>query len=235
MYTAFYLSGKNEDLSSKVRYYSNKYCIRLIEIKDLREMLLKGAVFDKYALFLDVTDREVSSDLINYMVNQNGNPKLIGIILIGGADYNNNAIDNEKVFFVENNEIFAKSFVSVADRLRENKAISSISATQIEKFVYDFLIEINLVPKYTGFSYIKEAVIYCLAEGFNVDNLTTTIYPYIAKNHKTTTNNVERNIRIAIECSSKGKSIANFSKKPSNKELIVYILNILKQKINKIA
>ena len=235
MYTAFYLSGKNEDLSSKIKYFSNKYCIRLIEINDLREMLLKGAIFDKYALFVDVTDREISSDLINYMVNQNGNPKLMGIILIGDSNYKNNSVDNEKVFFVENNDGFAKSFVYVADRLRDNKAFSSISASQIEKFVYDFLIEINLVPKYTGFSYIKEAVIYCLAEGFNVDNLTTSIYPYIAKNHKTTTNNVERNIRIAIECSSKSKNIADFTKKPSNKELIVYILNILKQKINKIA
>ena len=159
----------------------------------------------------------------------------MGIILIGDSNYKNNSVDNEKVFFVENNDGFAKSFVYVADGLRDNKAFSSISASQIEKFVYDFLIEINLVPKYTGFSYIKEAVIYCLAEGFNVDNLTTSIYPYIAKNHKTTTNNVERNIRIAIECSSKSKNIADFTKKPSNKELIVYILNILKQKINKIA
>ena len=74
MYTAFYLSGKNDDLSSKIKYFSNKYCIRLIEINDLREMLLKGAIFDKYALFVDVTDREISSDLIIYMVNQNGNP-----------------------------------------------------------------------------------------------------------------------------------------------------------------
>lgn len=237
MYTAFFYTKNNKEFVEKVKFYCKKYCIELFEIRDLREMLLKGSILQKYALFVDTTSVDISSDLLDYMLKQNGNSKLLGVLLIGDESYNNTAIDEYYVHKVSIGDTFAKEFVSKADRLRKNiKEVTLQSTGEIANEVYEFLTSTKLLSKYSGFGYIKEAIIYCLAQGGGVDKLTNSIYPYVAANNKTTINNVERNIRIAIECSwNKNGGLVGFSKKPSNKEFLAYVLNSVIQKINKLA
>ncbi len=237
MYTAFFYTKQNIELEEKIKYLCKKYCIDIFVIKDLREMLLKGSCLQKYVLIVDTTTVSISADLIDYMLWQNGNPKLIGILLLSDSNYQNICIDNNHVFKVELGEKFNSDFVAKAFILNDSKPINPHSSiSDIEGMVYNHLVENKLIIKYSGFGYIKQALIYCLAEGGNVDNLTTSIYPYIATQNNTSVNNVERNIRIAIECSwLKNNGLPNFSSKPSNKEYLVNMVEQFKQKLNKLA
>ena len=236
MYTAFFYSINNADLESKVAFYCKKYCIELFVVKDFREMMLKGSLLSNYALFVDTTTASISSDLINYMLKQNGNPKLIGVILLSNEGYENQAVDNERVYNVCLDENFAKYFVSKADYLRDIAAKPIELKSDVANFVYDYLIELKLNSKYAGFGFIKDALIYCIAQGKGVDNLSLSVYPYIAAIHKTTINNVERNIRVAIESLWKNNhGVLYFDKKPSNKEFLSYILNVVTRKLDNLA
>ena len=236
MYTAFIYSNNNDELSDKVAYYCKKYCINLFKIKDLREMMLKGSLLNKYALFVDTTSVSISSDLLNFMLKQNGNPKLIGVILLSNSGYNNSAVDNQLVYNVYLDENFAKNFVLRADGLRDVSTKTLQSTADVSNLVYDYLTSIKLNTKYAGFGYIKDAIIYCIAQGKSIDNLSVSVYSYVATLHKTTINNVERNIRVAIECSWKANQGLNgFDKKPSNKEFLTHAINDVVRKLDNIA
>lgn len=236
MYRAFLYCRENRELSEKIKYYCKKYCIELFQINDLREMMIKGSMLDKYALYVDTTSVNISGDLINFMLNQNGNPKLIGIILLSKPGYNNIAIDCKGVYNVVIDESFAKNFVAKADILRDFSIDSTQSTINISNLVYDYLINLGLSLKYVGFKYIKDSIIYCIAQGKGVDNLSLSVYPYIASIYGTTVNNVERNVRVAIECSAKrNNGLLGFSKKPSNKVFLARSLNEIIRKLDKIA
>ena len=89
-------------------------------------------------------------------------------------------------------ENFAKDFVSKADSLRDVAISPSQSTVDISNLVYDYLIDSKLNSKYAGFGYIKDSIIYCIAQGKGVDNLSLSVYPYIASLHKTTISRINR-------------------------------------------
>ncbi len=66
-----------------------------------------------------------------------------------------------------------------------------------DSIIYEVLRDLCFVANHKGFEYIKDAVVYCLAN--NITSINGTIYNVLAKKHKSTYARVERNIRSAIE------------------------------------
>lgn len=77
-------------------------------------------------------------------------------------------------------------------------------STQMKEDIYKRMIEYKVSKfgfslKMLGTAYIQEALLYLLMSGKTEISMTKEMYPYIASKFKTNSNNVERNIRIAIE------------------------------------
>ncbi len=228
MFTAFYYTkqiNENNDIDN----LAQKYCVRIDRVKDLREMLIKGSGTSKYLLIVDYTTIRISQDLISYMVHCGGNSKLMGVIIISNDSLLMNCIDNNKVFNIILNEKFKVEFVDKLFRINDN---FSSPCESVECEIGKLLEQAKIMPKYVGYGYIKDAVSYTLSQDGSLSKLNSVVYPYIATKYSTTINNVERNIRIAIASAwKKENDCFGFNKKPSNKALIAYMVNNLKNKI----
>jgi len=233
MYTAYYYTKENNDTTETVEYLAKKYCLKLDRITDLRQMILRGSDLTKYSLIVDTTNVSISDDLIDYMINCGGNSKLMGIILIGDKDYTCKVADNLHVYVVHIGEGFGAELVDKSYRLKDNDAVKMLTDSLSEK-VDDILLSAKITPKYLGYGFLKDAIIYCLAGNGSVEKLSNVVYPYIAGKNGTKASSVERNIRIAIEVAWRGTNTSfGFEEKPSNKAFIAYVVNDIKRLANK--
>ena len=66
------------------------------------------------------------------------------------------------------------------------------------KIIVKILEEYKISPKHKGFDYLKDSINLALKYKQKDLYLNTTIYPQVAKIHNTTTKNVEKSIRLAI-------------------------------------
>lgn len=66
------------------------------------------------------------------------------------------------------------------------------------RIIVKILEEYKISPKHKGFDYLKDSISLALKYKQKDLYLNTTIYPQVAKIHNTTTKNVEKSIRLAI-------------------------------------
>ena len=66
------------------------------------------------------------------------------------------------------------------------------------RIILKILEEYKISPKHKGFDYLKDSISLALKYKQKDLYLNTTIYPQVAKIHNTTTKNVEKSIRLAI-------------------------------------
>jgi hypothetical protein len=139
-------------------------------------------------------------------------------------------IDNERSFKVDYTN-FTVQMTELAGKinvkmLESTKYTSSKSLTQK---VSSFLISLKISPKHLGFTYLKDAIVYCLANRGVVGNLQSDVYLSISAKYETSVYSIERSIRIAIDHAWKIKKedMFSLSKKPSNKEFIAIVVNML--------
>lgn len=106
----------------------------------------------------------------------------------------------------------------------------------VEQMVVALLRDIGVSVGMVGYKYLKSAIILAISDPDALTAVTKFIYPVLASKHGSSPNNVERNIRYAIESSwtnttdEKHRAFQNelFSnKKPTNSEFI----NICAEKI----
>jgi two-component system response regulator (stage 0 sporulation protein A) len=104
------------------------------------------------------------------------------------------------------------------------------SVMNIEKSIYSYLLSLKLMPTLKGFNYLKDAILLVINDG-GFCSLKHSIYPWIAKNYHTTSQNVERSISNAIDTAwlngnvsilkaEFGETINDHRGKPTNKEFI---------------
>ncbi len=74
-------------------------------------------------------------------------------------------------------------------------------AEYIEDFVVNILHKLGFGSNLKGYIYLKTAIVMSILDESLLDSITKRLYPEIAKEFKTTTYNVERAIRHAIEVS----------------------------------
>lgn len=70
-----------------------------------------------------------------------------------------------------------------------------------EQKVTKILHNMGVPPHFKGFSYLKDAVLMCMENGYCAGGLTKEMYPMLAKKYNTTTSGVEAGIRNALVAS----------------------------------
>ena len=105
-----------------------------------------------------------------------------------------------------------------------------------QKRIHMFLREMGIPCSMKGFNYLVEAIQLGQEDEEQMEYITKSIYPEVARKFKTATNLVESCIRHAIEAawkiddneSLKGVFKTYPGKKPTNSEFIAVVLDILK-------
>ena len=64
--------------------------------------------------------------------------------------------------------------------------------------VTNLMLNLKFKPQMQGFDYIRSAVLYYLKSG-SISNITTEVYPVLAKIYGTREQSIERSIRLSIE------------------------------------
>lgn len=111
------------------------------------------------------------------------------------------------------------------------KAIKTNEMTA-EKRASVLLYDLMLPPSYRCYKYLKDAILMLCDDNYECNSFNKNIYPVIAEKYGSTSQNIERNIRSAVnkiyEVNSKddlekvlGKSPIIFEK-PSNVKFITY-------------
>ncbi len=111
------------------------------------------------------------------------------------------------------------------------KALKSNEMTN-EKRASVLLYDLMLPPSYKGYKYLKDAILMLCDDNCDCTSFTKNIYPVIAGKYETTSQNIEKNIRSAVnriyEVNAKedlekvlGKSPIIFEK-PSNVKFITF-------------
>ena len=72
------------------------------------------------------------------------------------------------------------------------------SKESLEQRVTRVLHNMGVPPHFKGFSYLKDAVLMCLENGYYAGGLTKEMYPALAKKYNTTISGVEAGIRNAL-------------------------------------
>lgn len=117
-------------------------------------------------------------------------------------------------------------------------------APNIENKVTGLMLKAGLMPHVSGFQYIREAVIQSITTDSKVFGpITKTIYPEVANKFDTTPQKVERSIRSAIESAwlRVNKNPGYYddfkiwirAKKPSNSELIAFLVDKVRINLEK--
>ncbi len=108
------------------------------------------------------------------------------------------------------------------------------SGHSLERRVTGVLHEIGVPAHIKGYQYLREAILYAVADMEVINAVTKVLYPTVAKRFGTTASRVERAIRHAIEVawdrgdletlqSYFGYTVSNAKGKPTNSEFIAMI------------
>ena len=131
-----------------------------------------------------------------------------------------------------------KAIKDIINYINENNIISIEKNNEL--YITNLLHELGLSTNIKGYSYIKEGI-RLIYHNPKHNSFTKEIYPIIAKKYDSNIKNVERNIRHAIDISWNrgnwdtieeifGYSIDQEKAKPTSKEYIITIADILIQK-----
>ena len=110
---------------------------------------------------------------------------------------------------------------------------------EVTNLIRDFGVPVNL----SGYRYLRDAIIMVVKDSGLLDYVTKSLYPVIAKEHKTTASRVERSIRHAIQVAwtradeetTAARSQFGFSegdKKPTNTEFIALLSDKVRLQYN---
>lgn len=111
-----------------------------------------------------------------------------------------------------------------------------------EQLLTQYLSELGIPRHIRGYHYLRTALLMCVKDSENLYYVTKNLYPYIAKEYKTTSSSVERGIRTAIEIAwSRGNfqkietmfgyTIPPTKDKPTNSEFLALLTDEISKEI----
>ena len=233
---SIFLSNKNFELSFKLQKWCKELRINLVNVIDLLDLSLKIAQLKPAILLVDENYAKENSDVLSMLIKCDGF-KTIKIAYIG-EDVESNLVgnDSQNVNFVHIDKVkdFLIKFVNTyqMDNIRFDNS-EDASFTYCEK-VGEGLISLGLSPKHIGFQYLKGIISYLINKGNG--EMLNDCYAVISAKYYTTTANIERSVRNAILRawqtfgSENWKSLLSLpdkNKKPTNREFIYYVIEML--------
>lgn len=162
----------------------------------------------------------------------------IKVLIVTENTLNTNEILKE----VLNNKEYFEVIGTLGDINVNNISFIDVNnPVNLSKIVTEILHTFGVPAHILGYQYIRSAIMLML-EDESMTNITKVLYPTIANNFKTTINRVERAIRHAIERTwlngnrneldkMFNRTITN-SRKPTNSEFIMTIVDSIKTKYN---
>ncbi len=118
----------------------------------------------------------------------------------------------------------------IRTHLTNNPYYKFVSKTQ--GLLNNYLKEVGLDTKYTGYNYIKMALTMALEEKSVIKSLQSKVYPIIALKYNTKVPNVTRNIRSLIDDAYKKEKFNTLFRDKSNRRVITGLLNNFEEILN---
>lgn len=138
-----------------------------------------------------------------------------------------------------NGEPVKKPMSTASETVPKKQAEVFSMDAEVTNLIREFGVAVNL----SGYRYLRDAIIMVVKDGGLLDYVTKSLYPVIAKEHKTTASRVERSIRHAIQVAwarvdeetvkaRQSYGFADGDKKPTNTEFIALLSDRVRLQYN---
>lgn len=206
--SVFYFK-QNLDLAYSLKLTAYNYGIKVNYANTIEELIKKLNDYKVSIIFLDCTSVDITDEIVSFMKSypSSKNPVIVclsELYELGMCRFQNvSGIDH----FI-NPKRLSLDIGSIYENLRymhyKNLA-TSFNYSEINNYLTNYLLSIGLLPKHSGFTFIKQVIEHALRNNGVISSLSKEIYPAIAARNKTFPQNVERNIRNCISCGIKNK------------------------------
>lgn len=174
-------------------------------------------------------------------------PRIIIFSAFGHEDMTRKAVELGADYFI----IKPFDLQVLARRIREiagaahyghERPMMESTELEIEREVTQILHKLRIPPHFKGYTYLREAILRCVADPSLVNEVTKKLYPQIATKFETTRHRVERSMRFAIETASErgeldylyqimGYTVDEKKGKPTNASFIAKIADQIRLQI----
>lgn len=231
--SALLFSKKDYALGDSLRYVCRNQKINLIYALTFPEVIHNLSNSHPEILFFDAEYINFRFDLYKEFVDARffDIPKVI-IFTLNPEEYN---FEDENIVVI-NKKNYIDKIEQILSNIKEKKS-QNLDKEELECYkqkIIKILIELGITTKYLGYEYIKELVVDIINDKRMLKSFNTKLYPKLAVKYNTQINNIERNIRNAINiarnnCKNKelynricGK--INNTGCPSNKQFITWLV-----------
>lgn len=201
-----------------------KEAIRLIKLHKPDVVLLD--------LVMPVVDGISVMEAVSDEMEGLSRPRFIIVSAAGSEEMVNHALKTGAAYFIMK-PFDGEALIKRVKRMCNDPIViaqDNLNTTpNVEEMVVTLLRDIGVSVGMVGYKYLKAAIILAISDPEALNAVTKFIYPVIASKHGSSPNNVERNIRYAIDSSwtnchdEKQRAFQNeifANKKPTNSEFI---------------
>lgn len=227
--TVFYSKG-NVELAYELKKACRNINANVYNIRQFAELVFTLNETHTSVLFLDYDYMDIPQAVMEYVIHYDfHNP--VSIVLITDKEIDMNFDSKSNFYKISPNNIL-EQLEMLEDKLKFTAAQWKNSFRNIKEFgeeITDYLISNGFSTLHKGFAYIKECILFAVVQKGAMGSLNSDIYPYVASKFNTIVENVERNIRNAVQQAKKinfnNEDLCKLSvTKLSNKVIIGYIV-----------
>ncbi len=229
---AIFYSKQNIELAYTLKKACRNINSNVFNVRQFTELIYRLNDNSISILFLDYNSMEVAESVLDFILHYNFERE-ISIVLI--TDDEVPEIDFTKPnFYKISPKSIQKDLYEIQNKLKYTATLRrniDSNIHQLSEEISDYLIVNGFSPRHKGFAFIKECVLFAVNKNGTLGSLSTEVYPFIATKYNTVVENIERNIRNAVEQAKKvnfnNNDICKLTNgtKLSNKVIIGYIVD----------
>lgn len=230
--SALLFSKRDYVLSDALRYICRNQRINLIYAITFPELLHHVITSNPEVIFFDAECIDFSFDLYKDFVETRcfEMPKII----IFSLDPQKHSFKDDNIFVVDK-KCYSEEVERIMHNIEEKKS-RKLGEEKLEEYrqkTIKLLIELGITTKYLGYEYIKELVVDIIKDKRMLKSFNKKLYPQLAVKYNTQVNNIERNIRNAINIAKRNCQNKDLYEKscgrltdlaPSNKQFITWMV-----------
>lgn len=231
---AIFYSKQNLNMAYELKRACRELSISVIYAFEVVELVKYLTELKVNVVFIDCSTLKLSENIVTFIKSYNKNNQCLIICVTDNVSCTElNALPN--IDYVLKNENLLEQLKEIENSITYtaiNNYETKFNLCEINSYLTNYLISIGVAPKHIGFTYIKQAIELALKNNGVIGSLSREVYPTIASKNKTLPQNVERNIRNAVECACKSPAINSDSiihlmqsNKISNRAFLCYLLD----------
>ena len=231
--SALFYSKQNLDMAYELKRACREIGVSVIYAFEIPELVRFLSELNVEIIFIDCITLKMNDNIISFIKSYSSTKNSI-IICIGDGKCCEMKNLTE-VNYVINYANLYNELKQLENAITYNMAKpknTDYDINEINSYVTNYLLSIGVAPKHLGFNFIKQAIELAIKSNGILGSLSREIYPTIANKNKTHAQNVERNIRNAIECACNSNELQKDSikflitnNKISNRAFLSYLLD----------